>query len=113
MSAKTVAEVLNAAADLITPKGAWIQSQYAADLDGLKCEPTSDRAACFCLVGAVSRISGIDPGNVEAGPLAAAIKPYAEAAYKYGLAHWNDSEYRTQAQVVAALRAAALASVFA
>lgn len=42
---------------LLTPKGAWGQGQAAKDEDGLSVPSISENAVCFCLYGALSRVS--------------------------------------------------------
>lgn len=93
------AEVLLKAADLIEPEGAWTQGTSArAGAKAVKADDPS--ATCWCVVGALERVgSGANYDTVRRflmGVLGVrAIVP------------WNDAPERTQAEVVATLRAAA------
>ena len=115
----TVAETLRKAADLIEPKGAWTQGYYARDASGRYWEedPDSDAqgsyvdfpAKCFCLYGAIAKAVGADD------PFLMKTDGRIEDALRLAtgttlVADWNDAPERTQAEVVAALRAAADAS---
>jgi hypothetical protein len=97
-------EVLDAAADLISPVGRWTQVALArtaggeaAVAYGRGCD-----AVCWCAEGAIARIVG-----------SYVVAEYDDAErYVTGLlgdhlAAWNDAPERTQAEVVAKLREAA------
>lgn len=102
-SATTVADILTAAADLIEKPGAWTQGAFARTLDGGPAIWTDDDAACFCVAGAIERVGGTASRN-------RAWDFFNDWTVKRGfrhLANWNDAPERTQAEVVAALRAAA------
>jgi hypothetical protein len=101
----TVSDILNRAADLIEPEGAWTQYTLALNKDHVSCDPKQDDAACFCAMGAIVRAANIEDDE------------YYEAALTELSAHvgfhvptWNDAPERTQSEVVSALRAAALAA---
>lgn len=95
-----VADVLNRAADLIERDG-WCQRRYRGQ-DGEHC--VSD---------ALIRAAGMgEPGDT--GQQARVMTLYCEASdalrakvRRKNLPRWNDAPGRTQAEVVAALRAAA------
>lgn len=53
MTALTVAEVLEGAADLVEPEGAWTTDVEARDLFGEEVEVGSADAVCFCAGGAI------------------------------------------------------------
>jgi len=97
MTDLNAAEVLERAADLIEPVGAWTQDMYRV--------PGKD---CFCAVGAVGMVLG--KGKWIGGR---AAEDFVDANSKlFGmdasdLEEWNDTPGRTQAEVVAALRQAA------
>lgn len=98
---KSVSEILNAAADLLEQPGAWTQGTLARNETGAKVENESPAACSFCVLGAIYKVApdnraarrAIDAFEVNIGCLGATV--------------WNDVEGRTQAEVVAALRAAA------
>ncbi|MCR5876963.1 hypothetical protein [Phenylobacterium sp. J367] len=101
---KKPSEVLEAAAALIEPEGAWTTGIRARTATGLPIEPVEQDAVCWCAVGAVERVS---PQY--------AYTPYAHPALRWvrrvirldEVGYWNDRPNRTQAEVVAALRQAA------
>lgn len=93
-----VAEVLNAAADLLEKPGAWTQGTWARGADGLP-DPTRETAVCFCLYGAIKMAAGF-----------AYCEPAIDAVIGVvgrDFIGWNDAPGRAQAEVVAALRKAA------
>ena len=95
-----VAAVLLAAADLIEPEGRWVQVSFASDRHGLEVGVKSPYAVCFCALGAIQRVA---QDTVDEGPAYAALKRVVRGP----ISNWNDADGRTQAEVVAALRAAA------
>ncbi|RYG90143.1 MAG: hypothetical protein EON59_00755 [Alphaproteobacteria bacterium] len=102
---KTVAEVLDAAADLIEPEGAWTKGAFARDISGKDTSLFGYRgkAVCWCLLGATQEAAGDDDDGVADHFFA----QFLGAAAQDGLACWNDAPERTQAEVVAKLREAA------
>lgn len=104
-------DVLERAADLIEPEGAWIQGGFGLNEEGVVTQSLhelADDSTCFCAMGAVSHVAGgphkfdwamIEPLVVVAG---------LEAATS--VTTWNDAPERTQSEVVAALRGAAKAA---
>jgi len=99
----TASDVLRKAADLIEPEGAWTQSSFARSRTKRRVGPLSPKATCWCVMGALLKASsdGDDEALDQAGELLTAIVP-ADS-----IVEWNDAPSRTQAEVVAALRAAA------
>lgn len=104
----TPREVLLKAAALV--ERGWTQHEMARDRVGNKVSPISDTAVCWCALGAAKRVAD---GHTH---------PYSharDALYAHLFAHpdsgdgpdpvttWNDAPGRTQAEVVAALKAAA------
>jgi hypothetical protein len=99
-----VADILTAAAEIVAKPGAWTKRALARpDSDStLELDSALDRrAGCWCVEGAILRAAGED-GDWE--PAFEALKDYIGTR---ALFQWNDSFDRTQAEVVAALRAAA------
>jgi len=97
----TIAEVLTRAADLIEPEGAWLQGEMAEDADGFEVSAGEPTAVCWCIAGAIRRVSSANPG------LYGLARNLLLDHIGESLVTWNDAPERTQAEVVAALRAAA------
>lgn len=94
--------VLDRAADLIEPEGAWTQRYFARVEPGGNCiGPRETAAKCWCAFGAILNIVG---SAWEAEDRAI---PFLRAITREGIDHWNDAPERTQPEVVAALRKAA------
>lgn len=105
---RSVADVLDAAADLLSKPGAWTQGAYARDADGNDLVSNDDgvvvplQAVCFCLYGAVAYVEGETISESKAGQFLEGLNVSA--------IEWNDDPERTQDEVVAKLREAAQAS---
>lgn len=98
---KTVADILAAAADLIEPEGAWTQGTSYRDADGDIRDGGGPEVVCRCVAGAVNEVCDWSfDGAVPAFRLLEAHVGVSD------IARWNDAPERTQAEVVAALRAA-------
>jgi hypothetical protein len=94
-----VADILEKAADLIEPEGAWTQGAYSSD--DLDC-------TCRCLVGAIASALDTDEFGAEKWIVRNRIATRFFGREREGwLISWNDSPERTQAEVVAKLREAA------
>jgi len=106
MTELSVAEVLERAADLIEPEGAWTQGAFARNAQGKDTGLSESRgpATCWCVLGATDHVSGEDDPVVQADHLLAQV--IGGAAHN-GLGEWNDAPGRTQSEVVAKLREAA------
>lgn len=96
------AAIFERAADLC--ERGWTQGALARDASGNECPPGSKDAVCWCLEGAIEAAAGRADRWV-------AFDAFIEHGY-YGYTEdaphdWNDAEERTQAEVVASLRAAA------
>lgn len=105
---RRAADVLREAADLIEPEGAWTRHELARSASGATVSPSSGAAVCWCVAGAMQRVTGSD-----AAVGMRSWYQYREALEFFsGVVHWsatgfNDAKGRTQAEVVAALRLAA------
>lgn len=101
-----VADILDRAADLIEPEGAWTQGVLGRDAKGrILMARNLDRAVCFCAQGAIIRAS--KDAEVLAYQASQVVR---KVIHQEGIGWWNDRRARTQQQVVATLRhAAALA----
>lgn len=100
----TVAEVLERAANLIEPEGAWTQDWFARDVIGREVEAIDPHANCWCVRGAVFAVCGSDSVDEEAifNPLHDLL-----GFELMSVEEWNDDPDRTQTEVVAKLREAA------
>jgi hypothetical protein len=104
--ALSVADVLERAADLIEPEGAWTQGVYARDAEGhILGAGTAPEAVCFCALGAIEHIGG--HGAPAKAFLARHIMPEGYRSTTHTVGSFNDDPRRTQAEVVAKLREAA------
>jgi hypothetical protein len=101
-----VADVLDRAADLLTPEGAWTQGYSARDANGSPVFVDDKSAVCFCMWGAIAKVTG-DLSAQDRRPIRAITKPLGWAATPDNLGRFNDTPGRTQAEVVAKLREAA------
>lgn len=111
----TIAEVLERAADLIEPEGAWTQGAFSRDANG-DADATDDgitakNPVCWCALGAVAAVCEEDPaGNIytpSSPSLPNAIRKLLNAHIGNYVEDWNDDPDRTQAEVVQKLREAA------
>ncbi len=106
MSALTVAEVLDGAADLLTPEGKWTQGAFARDENGVEIETFRDEnPTCFCLFGAVAYVAGAEPEEYREPDFI--LREVIGVGSASAVADWNDTSGRTQAEVIAKLREAA------
>jgi hypothetical protein len=98
-----VADVLERAADLIEPEGAWTQGAYARDAKGRKfITGRAEGMVCFCAIGAIDHVTNaITPLWKDALTALQQVLPESR------IGAWNDAPERTQPEVVAALRRAA------
>lgn len=104
----TIARVLDKAADLIEPEGAWTQRGYAKTLSGEECDTTDPEAVCFCMNGAIAAELGLSGGKAESFMKHNHLNIYDRLrGGEWSPIRWNDAPERTQAEVVAALREAA------
>ncbi len=98
----TEADILDRAADLIEPPGAWTRKELARDARGRAVDVNAPTAVSWCCSGAVAYQCG-GFGNARAMRAIDAL----ERLTGHRLSRWNDAPQRTQAKVVAALRKAA------
>jgi hypothetical protein len=101
MTDLSVADVLDRAADLIEPEGAWSDGDVARDRSGNATYSMDPGAVCWCALGAIWREAEIAGINRYASEI-----PMAELVGG-SVAIFNDAPGRTQAEVVAKLREAA------
>lgn len=100
---ENVADVLDAAADLLEPKGAWTQGAFARNADGDFTGLSEFRgpAVCWCIMGATEKVTDDPRLAGEADRYVARLVP------GFSIEDFNDAPERTQAEVVAKLREAA------
>lgn len=101
MSELKISEILDKAADLIEPKGAWTQGESARDDQAVGLMADNPTACSFCMYGAIVRASG---GYLEGNEVCSRAIRFLGVP---SLINWNDRPNRTQAEVVAKLREAA------
>lgn len=56
-----VLEALQGARELIATPDKWTQGHIARDKDGEPCDVLSEDAVCFCAIGALYKVVGIEP----------------------------------------------------
>jgi len=97
MNAQTndVAAVLERAAEVIVDNG-WCQGTFSFD-------------GCYCALGAIANACGIEgwKANFAEGMTGRAAQQLRDTIDRDAVDEWNDTEGRTQTEVVAALRRAA------
>lgn len=103
VSEQSVADVLNRAADLIEPEGAWTQGVTARNAKGEIVSWRVPEAICWCAVSSISKAAGDNHGIAASARMA--MRKVVPTGY---ISDWNDHPRRTQAEVVAALRSVAL-----
>lgn len=97
-----LADILDRAADLISPKGAWTnKGYYAFNAAGETVEPEDPEAVCWCLAGAIDRVAADREQAREARDLVRTVLPKGRTFIPL----FNDNG--TQKKVVAKLREAA------
>lgn len=101
MEQLSVADVLDRAADLIEPEGAWSNDAVALRSSGAPTYAQDPKATCFCALGAIWRLT--DRGSLHRREVEDAAKLVMEGS----VAVFNDAPGRSQSEVVAKLREAA------
>lgn len=97
-----IADILDKAADLIEPEGAWTQGSYARTAKSYPITPLSDNAVAFCGVGAIKRAAG----TTDDSPAQSFVREQWGDDLSRFVA-FNDTPGRTQSEVITALREAA------
>lgn len=98
-----VSEILDKAADLIEPEGAWTQDAWFLTKTGKETQSKA-HAACMCAEGAIAVAAKVKAVHVWKTP---AYEALAAIIGNGDIAEWNDAHERTQQEVVTALREAA------
>lgn len=104
----SIADVLDAAADLIEPEGAWTQGAFSKTKGGrYNGDLVAPRKpACWCVLGAIARVSDSDPTRPFEG-IARDAMLALDCVASGDVPGWNDAPERTQSEVLATLREAA------
>jgi hypothetical protein len=107
----SAADVLERAAKLIEPEGAWTQGAFSLDETGSHSEDLTaiGPAVCWCVLGAIAEIVGVDPvapWGLNNTAVAAKLA-LSRVIEDDNVPMFNDAPGRTQAEVVAKLREAA------
>lgn len=105
MMSQEIAAVLRRAAELIAEPEKWCQGDHARDRFLNPCLPSSDKAQCWCMLGAIVRAADTIDSNLYRA--ADAIAEHLGGYKRTSIGRWNDNPSRTHAEVLAALRAAA------
>lgn len=102
---QSIADVLERAADLIEPEGAWIQGALWRDSEGRDLDEDGDKsdATCWCTVGATLAVAGLTQ-SLKADRF---FSRFLGFDFSGEVEVWNDAPERTQQEVVAKLREAA------
>ena len=98
----TPKEILIAARAKIEAPERWTQGAFAKTAKRNKANPNSPRAVCWCILGAVSAVTGDNPNRPDraiSSRLAAATNV---DAYNECVIEWNDAPERAHAEVLAA-----------
>lgn len=80
MVLETTVELLSAGRVLLSDIEHWTQHSTAEDSCGVEYRPTDPAATCFCSLGAICHLRGIDDTNTGDGVLAGALDWLAKAA---------------------------------
>lgn len=101
-----VARILREVADLIEPPGRWTKGSFARDEHQLEVSEFSPCAVCWCVLGAVRRLTN-ESNELRWGAQDAIAAGVATVeGNKTAISWWNDSQSAV-APIVAVLRAAA------
>jgi len=111
-----VSDVLDRAADLIEPDGAWTQRAFSRNPDGSadldEDELAASNPVCWCGLGAIAHVTGADPLDPKTFEPTSTRTPrlavdLLREVVGSDFVDWNDGAERTQPEVVAKLREAA------
>lgn len=99
---KTALGILRKAREILSKRGAWTTGDYACDKNGEPVDANDDKASRFCMLGALSRASGVAPHALcfdAVGKARAAIEGVVGVA---SIVEFNDRQTR-KAPVLAAI----------
>jgi len=102
----TPKSILKDMRNLLEAPERWTQGEYARDEKGDYICSRSSRAVCWCLMGAVSKVTGSEKAPDESVAVYETYNLLDSLANKHGeasTADWNDSKGRTHSEVLAFL----------
>ena len=113
--ADTVTRVLKLARKYVSL--GWVQKSMAEDVLGHQVDPTSDKAARFCALGAIERSATLTPTPAGASFSSGDVRVVASDALRAAVLHrgiisWNDKEGRTKVEVLAGFDKAVASGVY-
>lgn len=100
------ATVLRKAAELIEPEGAWTKGAFAR-CGSAPIGPLTANAECWCVLGALYAAASERRADPYVFDVIAMLCGHLGLRTRAELTDWNDRPFRTQAEVVQALRNAA------
>lgn len=103
-----ITAVLLRAAEILEPEGAWTRGYYARNKGGAFTDHLSISACSWCLEGALSR-AAVELETSPQDDLYVSARARLIPLTGFSLVKFNDAPDRTQAEVVATLRATAAA----
>lgn len=83
--------------ELLINKG-WTQGSYARTVNGLIIGPMQENAYCFCLSGAIIRVSDYDP--IKCNIITDYLHRAADFYWPISIVLWNDKPSRTKEEVL-------------
>jgi hypothetical protein len=92
-----VTEQATTVAELLSDPARWTQGYYARDAKGALVGPASQRAVCWCLLGAIVRVYG---RRGHSSCLVASLREALNLPPDVTLTNWNDAPARTHAEVL-------------
>lgn len=102
----TVLEVLKATRELLSAPERWTKGRYARNADGSCVPPTAPGAVCFCLEGALCRVTaGMERAELLVCEARIALERHggSDSLRRNGIVAWNDRKIRKFEQVTKAL----------
>lgn len=100
---RDVQEVLLGVLVLLRTPEAWLQEEQCLTAAGRPCDPRDRDAACWCLLGALRRVTQGAPGLL--GPARRALEAELPEAWSH-LVAWQDAPGREHREVLALVQRA-------
>ena len=98
----TTLQILRQARELLSEESRWTQEAYARDVEGRVLYPNNPNATCFCAVGALRKVTGIE-SDMEPqvyDPLCELINTAEMRGCVSCIPDYNDAMSRTHAEVL-------------
>lgn len=96
----TALKILQGVRELLSDEKRWTRGSYARDRLGRTTHSTSESAVCWCLIGALGKITNHERGARSAER---ALERVARRRGREFPAEWQDADGRTHAEVLALL----------